>query len=148
MAGFYGRTGIEVRDTLTGGMERLRSYIQEAMYVSAMAGAEVVQGRAKELCPVSAGLRGNCTDGSHMVDHIDIEIYRQAQGVSARIGVFDTSICNYAPHVEFGMHGRPFLRPAVDETRDQAHQVMQQTFNEQLMEGFDVHTAVRFRRFA
>ena len=49
---------------------------------------------------------------------------------------------------EFGPHGKPFLRPAVDETRQEVHDTMERVFAEQLRLTLGVKTAVRFRRFA
>lgn len=146
--GFYGRTGIQIKDDLSGNLEFLKSYVQEAAVAAVVRGAKIVQERAKEIAPVSPGLRGHGTDGSHMVDHIDVEIYHDPPGANARVGVFRTDIIPYAAHVEFGVNGRPFLRPAVDETREEVHQAMAEEFGQQLAEGFDVRTAVRFRGVA
>lgn len=146
--GFYGRTGVNVRDTLTSGLDELKGKVRQAAQEAALAMAAVVQARAIELCPISPG-KGHGADGSHMVEHIDVQLQDSSGStISARVGVFRTDIINYAPHVEFGPNKRPFLRPAIDETRQEAHDVGRRVFLQSLTGVVEFKTAVRFRGIA
>lgn len=153
MRSFYGRTGISVQDVVEDKFSLLAHVVPIAAERAAIAGAEVIQERAFDLCPVSKGVIGNGTDGSHMRDNIRVELIPQAgDTASARIFV-PLSIHPYAPHQEFGANGTPFLRPAIDETRDEVKRTMAETFRAELQAGAGVvgvstKQSVRFRRFA
>ena len=144
---FYGRTGIDFRDTLSGGLSNLHPLIIEASRVAVAEGAEIVRQRAHDLANVSPRFIGHANDGRHMRDCIDITVLDQPNGVSARIGI-DLSNVPYAVHQEFGPNGKPFLRPAIDESRNEVHQVMGQSLRDNMAGGFNLGTLVRFRRFA
>ena len=94
---------------------------QGALERATMAGAMVIENRAKEIVPVRTGnLRRSI--------HSEIESTTANQAV-ARVG---TNV-EYGPYVEFGtrrMSARPFLRPALDEKGPEAQAVIGDSFRE------------------
>jgi hypothetical protein len=141
---FYGKTGIEIKDGLSDGLQSLATKARHVTEVAAYAGAVIVQRRAVELCPRSPGESGNGRDGSHIQDKIDIRIVQEPAGAYAKIGVFDVANNPYGPHLEFGDRGRPFMRPAIDETREEVHQEMRRVVAEELG-SLPIRSQVRFK---
>ncbi len=144
---FYGRTGVDFRDTLSEGLSNLSPLIVEAARVAVVDGAEIIRNRAHDLANVSPREIGHAYDGRHMRDTIEIAVMDSPNGVSARIFI-DLGNVPYAVHQEFGPNGKPFMRPAIDETREEVHQVMAQSIRDNMAGGFNLGTQVRFRRFA
>ncbi|SRR5229473_2671606 len=144
---FYGRTGVDFRDTLSDGLSSLSPLIIEASRVAVVDGAEIIRNHAHDLANVSPREIGHAYDGRHMRDTIEIAVIDQPNGVSARIFI-DLGNVPYAVHQEFGPNGKPFMRPAIDETREEVHQVMAQSIRDNMAGGFNLGTQVRFRRFA
>lgn len=134
--------GVSFNDNLTPGMNALARFVVEAALRAVEAGAKIQQQRAKDLCPVSGGPRGHGTDGSHLVEHIDVKVEKVPDGALACMGVFDTHIVNYAPHVEFGPHARPFLRPAVDETHAEVVEAVRGEFYREINENIRISVTV------
>lgn len=149
MRNFNARAGVDIRETISDGMDTLRYSIAAAIDAAVRAGGEVIRQRAYENANVSPGILGNGVDGSHMRDNYKVEVLHQEHGSQAKIGI-DLSIIPYAPHQEFGPHGNAPLRRAIDETRSEVHAKMRDVFRETLGPGESVRfgTAVRFRRFA
>lgn len=146
MRSFYGKTGIEIKDDLTGNLPGLKALIRAAALSSTEKGAKIIAEDAARRCIRSAGVVGNGLDGSHLQDKISYEVHETPEGAYARIG--PDMINNwYAPHVEFGL--APFLRPAIDENRDEVHAAMREEMQKFLGAGAAAtSTAVRFRRYA
>lgn len=84
-----------------------------------LAGAMVIEQRAKELTPVRTGnLRRSIH--SQLADS-------RPESASAKVG---TNV-EYSPYVEYGtrrMSARPYLRPALDEKRAEARRVIKEAF--------------------
>lgn len=140
----YGKVGIELRDTLSDSLSSLATKVPDATVAAVTAGATIVQQRAIELCPRSKKDPGNGRDGSHIQDKIDIQIVTEPYRAVATVGVFDVANNPYAPHLEFGDRGTPFLRPALDETRSEVHQEMRSVLAGALGDQ-KVRTSVRFK---
>lgn len=147
MAGFYGRTGIEFTNTLGEGLARVEAVIRPAAIAAVTAAAAPIILAAYDKANVSAGEKGHGVNGEHMRDEIKATVFEYENGVSARIGI-DMSIIPYAAHQEFGVRGKPFLRPAIDENRDEAHRIMAAVMREHLADARNIRTKVRFRAFA
>lgn len=146
MAGFYGRTGIEFKDTLTDGLAQLALKVGPAAEAAVAEAGELIRGLAYINANVSPGILGNGAGGEHMRDEIKVEVRRMDNGVSARIGI-DMSIIPYAAHQEFGPHGNRFLSRAIDEGRQEAHQIMRMVFSASIKDG-KFSTQVRMRNIA
>ena len=144
---FYGRVGVDVEDSLSEGLDVLESVIRAAAAKAVLKAAEPIRQRAHDLANVSNREVGHARDGRHMRDCIDITVTETASGASARIGI-DIGNVPYAAHQEFGPHGKPFLRPAIDEGRSEAHGAMAASLREDIGEALAARTAVRFRKFA
>lgn len=142
---FYGRTGVEFNSTLDEGIRRIKDRTRPRVVKAVLAAAELVRSRAYDLANVSPGVHGHAVDGRHMRDCIEVGLIQEPGQVSARIGI-DMSNVPYAHHQEFGPNGKPFLRPAIDESRHEAHEIMREAFDD--TSAAEVSTAVRFRRFA
>lgn len=140
----YGRTGIDLKDTLTEGLESLATKAEYAMGLAVYAGAVPIQRRAIELCPRSAREPGHGRDGSHIQDKIEIEVVTEINRAYAKIGVFDVANNPYAPHIEFGDRGTPFIRPAIDETREESRAAMAEVMRDELS-GHGYRASVRFK---
>lgn len=147
MRNFYGRAGVEVRDTLSDGLESLSARVRMLARDAAMEGGHIIRVRAYENANVSAGVMGYGVHGEHMRDEIKVTLVDYPTSVSAKVGI-DLSIIPYAPHQEFGPHGNAFMSRAVDETRQEVHQRMGEVMAEGLRGSLVARTAVRFRRFA
>lgn len=96
----------------------------EALTAAAVAGGEVVRERASELAPRSKG-SGNHPKGGHAADHLLVVPRPGAGEGRARVGPDKDGW--YLQFAEFGTRNkaaRPFLRPALDETRDETRQAM------------------------
>lgn len=144
MAGqFYGRTGVDFRNTIPEGVEKLKAVLRKRIEQAVLEAGNVVAERAYDLANVSAGAAGHAADGSHMRDNIAVHIVKGATTVEARIGI-DMSIVPYAHHQEFGPRGKPFLRPAMDESRSEVHDIMQGALDGTVAE--DSSSFVRFNR--
>lgn len=143
MRSFYGRTGIEFRDEITENLVRLSKRVREEARNAVLMAAGIVQEKAHDYANVSPGETGNAVDGTHMRDNVEIGVIETPTAIEARIGI-DLSIVPYAPHQEFGPHGNAFLRRAMDDSRDECHEIMQSV----LIDGVEPHTLVRFRRYA
>lgn len=142
--GFYGRVGIT--DTLTSNLDLLPDLILEAAKNAVLAGGEIVRQRAWELANVSKGDVGHAKDGRHMRDCIEVNLVDKPGLVAnARIEI-DPDNVPYAVHQEFGPNGKPFIRPAIDETRGEVHEAMREVLAESAATGFK--TQVRFRGVA
>ena len=96
----------------------------DALTAAAVAGGEVAKERASELAPRSKG-PGNHPKGGHAADHL-LVVPRPGTGEGkARIGPDKDGW--YLRFAELGTRNkaaRPFLRKALDETRDEARQAM------------------------
>jgi HK97 gp10 family phage protein len=140
---FYGRTGLEFKDDLTGKLLKLKGEIRARAREAVLAAGDMIAQRAYDKANVSPRVIGHAVDGRHMRDCIEVIIIEDPHQVSAKIGI-DISNVPYAPHQEFGSRGKPFLRPAIDESREEAHQIMRSV----LIDGAEPRSLVRFRRFA
>jgi hypothetical protein len=148
MPSFYGRLGIEFKETITAGLEEAGHDVYAVCDVALFEAGEIVRASAYEKANVSKGVLGHGRGGEHMRDEIKVsDPYEYPTGVSVRIGV-DLNIIPYAAHQEFRPepHGKPYLRPAIDETRQQCHDMIQQVLSDFVVHGG--RTKVRFRRFA
>lgn len=143
--GFYGKTGVEFSNTLLQGTDELKARLRKRIETALLVGAEIVRERAYELANVSPGEVGNARDGRHMRDCIDIELRDDGTSITTKIGI-DMSNVPYAAHQEFGARGKPFLRPAIDESRSEIRDLMQGVLDGTVAE--DASVMVRFRRFA
>lgn len=146
MAGFYGRTGIEFTDTLTDGLANFASVVRPAAIQAVSAAAEAIRSKAYDYANVSPGVTGHGVGGQHMRDEIKVEVRETPTSVSARIAI-DMSIIPYAAHQEFGERGNRFMTRAVDDTRQDAHDIMREHVRS-VFGATKVKTAVRFRRIA
>ena len=144
--GFYGRAGVEIKDDLTGGLESLKGLVRDAAEDAVRGGLEIIRTAAYPKANVSPGERGNAKDGRHMRDCMDISTYRDDQGAHGRLFI-DMNNVPYAAHQEFGMNGKPFIRPAIDETREEVRQHMRRVMAEQVGD-FKVGTSVKKRNIA
>ena len=98
-----------VQETI-GRITRIQDRIPRIAATSLLVGAEVVSSRAKELCPVITG---------NLMRSIHPELVSNTQ-VLADIQV-GTDV-EYGPFIELGtvhMAAEPYLRPALDQTKDQ-----------------------------
>jgi HK97 gp10 family phage protein len=139
---FFTRIGVGVTDTLGPGLEAFAALIrQQAMYAVMEAG-EHIRALAWGYANVSPGIVGNATDGSHMRDNINVTPFLTDNGAAARIGI-DLSVVPYAHHQEFGPRGKPFMRPALDESRELVREIMAA----RLREVFDDANVKLFTRF-
>ena len=144
---FYTRVGVEIRDDLSGRLEMLKGPIREASKLALEAAGEVIRQRAYELANVSPGILGHGLNGAHMRDEIRVQVKETDQGAVGRVGI-DLAVIPYAPHQEFGPNGKPFLRPATDETREEVRQIMRDIIATQVMEGFKIGTSIKKRNIA
>lgn len=148
MAGFFGRAGIELRDTLTANLEALPARIRAAAEAAVLAGGEVIRAAAYDNANVSPGVVGNGVGGEHMRDEIKVVMGERTHEIFAFIRI-DMSIIPYAAHQEFGDRGNGFMRRAVDENRQEVHAVMGEVMKAALGgESVPLSTLVRFRRIA
>lgn len=140
---FYAKAGLEFRDEVTDELVKLRGVVRKQAMDAVLSYASIVIDRAWELANVSAGAVGHAVDGRHMRDCIEAVPIETPTSVECKIGI-DLSNVPYAAHQEFGQHGKPFLRPALDETRMEGHEIMRSV----LLDGAEPRSSVRFRRFA
>lgn len=147
MANFYGRTGIDIANTLSDNLEHLAFSVRAAAIQAVLAGAEVIREQAYINANVSNGINGHGVNGEHMRDEIRITTTTVGTVISGRVQI-DMSVIPYAAHQEFGPRGNAFMRRAFDERRDDAHRVMGEVFSARLGADGKVKTQVRFRRFA
>lgn len=144
---FYGKVGIEITDDLSKGLEFLVPAIQEAALMAVEAGGEIIRESAYAKANVSPGVYGHGAHGEHMRDEIKVTAQMTEQGAVGRVQI-DMSIIPYAAHQEFGARGKPFLRPAIDETREQVRETMRNIISHQVMSGFKMSTTVKKRNIA
>lgn len=143
MAGqFYGRTGVDIKNTIPDGVAKLKAVLARRIEAAVKEGGALIAERAYDKANVSAG-PGHALDGGHMRDHIEVHVRKTETTVEARIGI-DMSLVPYAHHQEFGPRGKPFLRPAMDESRAEVHDIMQSAMDGTLAE--DSSSFVRFNR--
>jgi hypothetical protein len=147
MAGFYGRTGIELEGDLITNLETLAAKVRPAALAAVQEGAEIIRAAAYNNANVSPGFIGNGVNGEHMRDEIKVVPYEYPTSVSARIQI-DMSIIPYAAHQEFGPHGNAFLRRAIDESRSDVYDRIRTVFSAAIGADGKFRTAVRIRRFA
>lgn len=138
MSQFYGRIG----NTIPEGIDRLKMAMRRRLRKMAEAAGAIVAERAYDLANVSPGDTGHANDGTHMRDNIAVEVIETGTTIEARVGI-DMSNVPYAHHQEFGSRGKPFLRPAMDESRPEIHEMMQDAMED---EDFDAKSFVRFVR--
>jgi len=89
--------------------------------------ALVVEGEAKNRCPVGQYPRGSGRVGGHLRESITYEVDKK----EARVG---TNV-HYAPYVELGtvkMKAQPYLRPALDENKNKLGDLAQQILDAHL----------------
>ncbi len=89
--------------------------------------ALVVEGEAKNRCPVGQYPRGSGRVGGHLQESITYEVDKK----EARVG---TNV-HYAPYVELGtvkMKAQPYLRPALDENKNKLGDLAQQILDAHL----------------
>lgn len=135
MAGsFYGRSGIDFRNTVPEGVERLKGRLRAAMVQAVEEAGELVRSRAYDNANVKTG---------HMRENIEVHVVESNSIVEARVGV-DLSVVPYAHHQEFGPHGNAFLRRAFDESRAECHDIMRSALDDTKLE--DASMLVRFVR--
>lgn len=148
MRSFYAKVGISIKeDPVEENLVKLAAVVPQATQEAVLAGGEIIRSRAYGLANVSAGYTGHARDGSHMRDNIGVTVVLDEHGATARIGIPLDNV-PYAPHQEFGPNGKPFLRPAVDESRVEVHRVMKEVFAQATSQEMKVSTSVRFRRIA
>lgn len=148
MPNFYGRLGIRFDTSIMDALDALPELFHETLEWIVMEAAEPIALHAYSLANVSPKPVGHGVHGEHMRDMIELTPYVYPDGVSVRIGI-DLSIIPYAAHQEFGPRGKPFLRPAIDEGREQAHQTMKILLSEELPAiARNTRSKVRFRRYA
>ncbi len=134
---------------LHGDTELLRD-LQAMQYASERAdmikegligGAQGTLQRAQELCPAHTG---------QLRSSLRVEAHAYGNGQAAAEIISDPNYMpgrdDYMNFVEFGtahVPARPFLRPAFDETEEQAAQTIFQLFTERLKQefGFDLDTS-------
>lgn len=144
--GFYGRTGIVIKDTLTPYLEELPALVLESANNAALAGGEIIRQHAHDNANVSSGERGHARDGRHMRDCIDVTLVDKP-GLAANVRIsIDPENVPYAVHQEFGPNGNRFMSRAIDESRDEVHAAMQESLAADAVTGFK--TQVRFRGVA
>lgn len=135
MAGaFYGRSGIDFRNTIPDGVERLKGKLRANMIRAVEEAGELVRSRAYDNANVKTG---------HMRENIETHVVEHNGIVEARVGV-DLAVVPYAHHQEFGPHGNAFLRRAFDESRAECHEIMRSALDDTAIE--DSSTLVRFVR--
>ena len=147
MAGFYGRTGIEFKDTLTENLTRLSLLVRPMATEAVTEAAEIIRTRAFMYANVSPGVLGHGIHGEHMRDELKIDVRDTPTGVSARIQI-DMGIIPYAAHQEFGPHGNRFLSRAIDESRAECHATIRQVFSAGISANGQFSSQVRFRGIA
>lgn len=124
-----------------GGAQKIRDsfqYVQKAMAGAlediAWAGAAPVMNRAMELAPVKTG---------NLRRSIHIET---TQKTPVRVVASVGPHVDYAIFLEYGtrrMHARPFLRPAFEETKDEAYQAMVEAAKQFINEALDEAASTR-----
>ena len=141
--GFYGR--VAVVDTLSEGLDQVSANAFYAAQDAVLAGGEIIKNRAHDLANVSPKEIGHARDGRHMRDCIEVALVdKPGTLVSARIFI-DSDNVPYAVHQEFGPNGKPFMRPAIDETREEVRSKMRELLAGELIGG---KVQVRFRGIA
>jgi hypothetical protein len=136
---FYTKNGIAFSDEITDNLVKLRGAVRQRVRDGVLLAAGLIQSKAYDNANVSAGVRGHAVDGSHMRDNIAVHLVETPTQVEARVGI-DLSIVPYAPHQEFGPNGNSFMRRAIDESRDECHEIMQSI----VVDGADARSFVRF----
>jgi hypothetical protein len=139
---FFTRIGVGYSDTLSPGLEAFGDMIRQQCMYAVMEAGEYIRSLAWGYANVSPGVIGNATDGSHMRDNINVTPFLTDSGAAAKIGI-DLAIVPYAHHQEFGPRGKPFMRPALDESRDYIRELMAARLREVFEDG---HAKV-FTRF-
>ena len=93
-------------------------------------GAQPVKARMRELAPVDIG---------KLRDSIDIIGFKRGKdGYSTTIGARKEDKDYYAPYVEYGHGGphpappRPFARPAFDQTKDEAFEIIKRALGQEI----------------
>lgn len=147
MPSFYGRTGIDITNTLSENLEHLASRVRGVAIEAVLAGAEPIKQAAYDNANVSRGILGHGVNGEHMRDEIKVTVTESGNVISGRVQI-DMGIIPYAAHQEFGPRGNAFMRRAFDEKRDEAHKIMGSVFSAALGSDGKVRTQVRFRRYA
>lgn len=134
MPSFYGRMTFNFTDTITEMFLAMEARIDAACLEAIAAAGEVVRESAYSKANVSAKPRGGGINGEHMRDEIKVAAFPTEFGVAATVGI-DLSVIPYAEHQEFGIHGKPFLRPALDENIETCHEVIREHLAASLVEG-------------
>src|ERR1041384_4049221 len=128
--GFYARTGIEFdTSSLIKGLENVAERVVSASVDAVLNAGEIIRSRAYYLANVSPGIKGNARDGRHMRDCIEVNLFAGTSYVGVRIEIDMTNVY-YAAHQEFGARGKPFIRPALDESREEVHEMLRATLQE------------------
>ncbi len=106
-------------------LERLERAVshraQERLLLEA---GHIVANRAKELAPVKTGwLRDSIGVSTHRPTEMSFSIRQD----DVRVFIGPAAEVYYAPYVEFGTwkhEGHPFMRPAMDQTRDEVRRAI------------------------
>ena len=128
--------------TVTSHVAELKGYLKSQLEVAAMKAGGVIEGHAKELCPVQTGnLRNSITHalGGDSVNGGEIPVDSDGE-----VTVYVGTNVQYAPYVELGHNqepgrfvpaikkrlkashvaAKPFLRPAVENSLNEIEQAI------------------------
>lgn len=112
-------------DRLMGNLRRLQTAVDHGVQTRvALNAAEIVADRARQLAPVDTG-RLRDSIGISLTPPREMSFSIRGDGVRVFIGPAADVI--YAPYVEFGTWRQaphPFMRPALDMTRDEVQQAL------------------------
>lgn len=111
-------------DAIAGILDLEKDFGEQTLKKAAIAAGEVVAKRASQLAPRSKG-KGHHPDGGHAADHILVVGEAGTGRGYARVGPDKGGW--YLRFAELGGKNegaKPFLRPALDETRDEAREAM------------------------
>ncbi len=120
MAGFYGRTSIDVRDTLSTGLLGAGVAARELAIQACTQAAAIIAERAYQNANVSPGVLGHGIHGEHMRDEIRLEEVIRPTEVIVRviINIASRAICvkyipSFALQFASAFHFNPFIQPAI-----------------------------------
>jgi HK97 gp10 family phage protein len=134
--------------TITSHAKAVESATEKALQRAARMIGGTVEGHAKELCPVDTGLLRNSITFAIGGQAPNISEYQsnQRQGEETVTGKYEGTApqdedgqitvyvgtnVQYAPYQELGapninLPARPYLRPAMENFRDEIHQILEQ----------------------
>lgn len=142
---FFTRIGISYDDRATQNLAFVHGAVRMSAFNAVEEVCEFIRASAWSKANVSKGERGNARDGTHMRDNIAVSVEETKSGVVGKIGI-DLDNVPYAHHQEFGPRGKPFMRPALDEGRSFAREMLAGRMREALGVQSRVRPFTRFYR--